>query len=62
MRPAKESQLELAFEQETETERFGFKSTESYDTEKITQYGSRFALAFLTGCVSLLPLQLSVKY
>ena len=38
--PGKETQLESAFDQETESEKFGFKSTENYDTNKITQYGS----------------------
>ena len=40
LRPGKETQLESAFDQETESEKFAFKSTENYDTNKITQYGS----------------------
>ena len=40
LRPGKETQLELAFDQETESERFGLKSTENYDTNKVPQYGS----------------------
>ena len=38
-RRGKETQLESAFDQETESERFGSKSTENYDTNKIPQYG-----------------------
>ena len=40
MRPGKETQLESAFVQETESDRFGFKSNENYDANKIPQYGS----------------------
>ena len=40
LRPGKETQLESAFDQETESERFGLKSTENYDTNKVPQYRS----------------------
>ena len=39
MRPGKETQPESASVQETESERFVFKSNENYDTYKIPQNG-----------------------